>query len=190
MADKLTVNIQNEDMKLDFFFSPSDSILQVKKSVEDLVEWEVETQSLFYNGEELKNDRTLESYNLTEGAYVEFDLIRKTGESSQPQPEPKFNVRVKSRYNEEGVIRVRRGYLVSHLKNKIGRKWGFLGPDISLYHNDVEMRDFYNLSHYNISESSVIKLELKMDLKENVKEDVKKVKEEDMAIPYPSQHGR
>ncbi|KDP26241.1 hypothetical protein JCGZ_22487 [Jatropha curcas] len=169
MANKVSVKIENKDMKLDLSFSPSDSILQVKQRVEDLLEWKAETLSLFYNGEELKNDHSLESYNLKEGGRAHFDLVR----PSEP-PEPKFYVRVKS-HHKEGFLGMRPSYPVSYLKNKIERKWGYDGSNIDLTHDNVLMGDDFTVSYYNISERSVIKLD---------------VKEEDIAIPYPSQHGR
>ncbi|KDP43820.1 hypothetical protein JCGZ_23028 [Jatropha curcas] len=161
MANQVTVGIEfeNDETKHDFSFLPSDTILQVKQRVGSILRWEVEEQSLFYDDLELKNDRSLESYNFKEGGHFHLKLLR-----TNTYRDLKFYVLVKSDY-KENFMGVKATDTVADLKNKIERNWGIFSSRFVISHNNEIMKNDLTLSQYNVCANSVIKVDIEKELR-------------------------
>ncbi|KAJ9184314.1 hypothetical protein P3X46_004049 [Hevea brasiliensis] len=134
----------------EFSMPLSATIFQVKQKInESFPNYIVGSEEvLFYNGQVLDDDRSLESYNFRDLVSLNLDVTLQ---------QPKFYILAKS-FNKETVMKVKPTTTVSHLKDKIERKWGIFKDDLILAHNHEAMKDDFPLSYYNVHANSIIEV--------------------------------
>ncbi|KDP26244.1 hypothetical protein JCGZ_22490 [Jatropha curcas] len=125
--------------------------------MEDELEFAAETFSLYYDEEELEDERSLRSYNFEKGERYNVEFTRDNEHEFYITVQPG---RRESNY-ERRRIEVGPSYLVASLRNKVERIWGVPGYAIDLSHKNVLMRDDFTLAHYDICKNSVVKVDVK-----------------------------
>lgn len=71
------VSLTGEEKTIDI--EPTDTVLTLKQRLEEQEKVPPEQQRLVFAGKQLKNDRTLESYNVKEGTKLHFFVALRSG---------------------------------------------------------------------------------------------------------------
>ncbi|GAV75803.1 ubiquitin domain-containing protein [Cephalotus follicularis] len=149
-ATTVTLRIGGGEVIHEIETSLTHMLIHLKSLIEGQMGIALDRQTLWFNDEELRNDRTIESYG-----FEQHDTIKLVVE---PLPgDPKVEVVVRSHIKEER-IRVKETYTVGDLKRKIERRWGILSSYITLTRMSKEMEDDMPLSAYYVCEGSLVEL--------------------------------
>ncbi|KAH9790060.1 hypothetical protein KPL71_003270 [Citrus sinensis] len=131
------------------------TILDLKETIEEILDVDVARQTLNFNNQVLTNDQTIGHLNLGPFAALALVVTPLAGQ-------PKFNILVKS-INEEINIRVKETTLVVDLKRKLERRCGILFEKITLHRLSKEMEDDFPLSAYYVCEGSEVEMTTKIE---------------------------
>ncbi|KAJ4841823.1 hypothetical protein Tsubulata_046209 [Turnera subulata] len=134
----------------------------VKAKLESAVGVKVARQTLRLSsgGEELEDDRSIESYGFVGDAELHLDVEPLAGD-------PEFAITIRS-LGSEATVKVRETSTVRELKGKIEELWGMHRSKLVLSHMSTRMTDFDRdtnddslLSDYYISDFSVVDVGVK-----------------------------
>lgn len=131
------------------------TILDLKETIEEILDVDVARQTLNFSNQVLTNDQTIGHLNL--GPFAALGLV-----VTPLAGQPKFNILVKY-INEEINIRVKETTLVVDLKRKLERRCGILTEKITLHRLSKEMEDDFPLSAYYVCEDSEVEMTTKIE---------------------------
>lgn len=136
---------------------PSATVLQLKERIKEVLDVEVDRQTLQFCPSTLENHRSLESYGFEHDGLVMLDL------EVAPSPgQPKFRVAVRSASMEDH-FRVTETQNVEDLKSEISRRWGIPPQMLTLFRLSKKMEDNHLLSKYYVSRHSEVKVEITIE---------------------------
>ncbi|KAK7267708.1 hypothetical protein RIF29_20386 [Crotalaria pallida] len=130
--------------------SSSETILDLKEKIQEVLDIEVHRQSLWYNNMELRDTEFIDACGFHRDATV---ILRVT---SLPQ-HVKLHVLVKH-IGSNGYVRVKETDMVHDLRRKVEKYWGIPLEFFTLYRLNIEMMDNHPLYAYYINEASEVKL--------------------------------
>ncbi|KAJ4704927.1 Ubiquitin domain-containing protein [Melia azedarach] len=130
------------------------TILEVKQQIEVLIKVEVDRQTLKFNNEELKNDKTIADYDIKSSADVALEVTPMPGD-------PRYDIVVKLSY-QDGPVTVRQTSLVAEMRAKVARLWGIPLKNTTLKMGSIMIDDDEApVSAYYLCPGCVIEAEIK-----------------------------
>lgn len=132
---------------------PSDTILRVKKRIEDKESIPSNRQRLIYAGKQFENERTLSDYNVQRDSTLHLLLRLDFG--------PQMRIFVLTLNGKKITLEVKRSDLIETVKQMIHKEAGCPPDHQRLIFNGKELENGLDLLHYNIQMGSQVHLVLR-----------------------------
>lgn len=139
--------LSGKDINLDV--EPTTMIINIKIKISESERYPLEQQRLFYRGRELKDNKTLENYNIINESIFNL-FIQNT-----------FTINVKTPTGNAFELYVNSNTTIIDLKIQIKYKKGYPTNEQTLLFLDKELQDDRTLKEYSIMDESILKLIVK-----------------------------
>lgn len=135
---------------------PSATVLELKERIKEVLDVEVDRQTLQFCHLKLENHRSIESYGSAGSlSMLEMEVTPLPGQ-------PKFRIAVKSAFKED-VFMVRETQKVADLESQISQSWGILPESLTLFRLSEKMERYHPLSAYYVNQDSEVKVAIDIE---------------------------